>query len=94
MLLREPSAEDALWAMTQGNWMPVHNASNMKRERACRLLVEKMLDVWSHKSERSRDNATMILDTSSWPTPGRCDTTLMDRIIKEEADSFVSLALE
>ena len=88
VLLEQPGAEEALWAQTQGNWIPVHNASNMKWEGACRLLVEKMLDIWWHNSDRSKDNATMILSAGSWPKPGRCDTALMDRIINEENDNW------
>lgn len=84
-LLDAPGVEEALWAQTQGNWMPIHNASDMKREGVCRLLVEKMLDIWSHDSDRSIDNAKMMLVAGSWPRPGRCDTALMDRIVKEEA---------
>ena len=84
-LLDVPGVEEALWAETQGNWMPSHNASNMKREGVCRLLVEKMLDLWSHYSERSNENAMMMLDAGSWTKPSRCDTTLMDRIINEQS---------
>lgn len=89
-LLDAPGANDALWAQTQGNWLPVHNASNMQREDACRLLIKEMLDNvdGQRSSDRARDNASMMLDTRDWPKPGRCDTTLMDRFLKEEAQNW------
>ena len=89
ILLDAEGAHDALWAETQGNWLPLHNASNMKREGACRLLVQRMLDVYaSNTSDCATENASMMLEDKKWLRPGRCDMALMDRIVKEEADNW------
>ena len=81
-LLASADADEAIWAQTQGHWLPVHNASNMSREGACRLLVDRML--WSRSSDLAHENADKI-ESSAWPRPSRCDTDLMERMIADAA---------
>ena len=76
-LLEAPGADEALWAQTKGAWLPIHNASHNGREAACKRLYAMMI------CDRSRGEASVAIDQSEWPTPARCNTAELDRVIKD-----------
>ena len=80
-----------MWAETQGHWLPVHNASNMKREAVCQKILEEMF--WNRHTDRTEDNASKLF-AAEWPKPTRCDTALLERLIVSIEETFDSSVFE
>jgi len=93
LLLKAEGSEVALWAETQGHYLPLHNASDKGHDTACRYLVDAML--WTlRESHRSNDNAERLTN-GTWPHPTRMNahgTALLERTVQEHCSMLASIA--